>query len=217
MFAKYYSRYLALDAGREIFNCLVCPSPDRDTLLNRNFAYKIIITDYSGKRIVSVSPSISANIINNICTAIIDCSFEDILQLGQLHETGYRISMMYRMTLNRNKAYANVLRSQAVEYISEYKKYVIRDSGNIVSYCKVSNIDYGYGNIVVWTDEKYRRKGYARELLYRIISMCESEGIVPVYIVDSQNSASIELAKSAGFEIVQTEIIGCAKGGVEMR
>ena len=211
MFAKYYSRYLALDAGRDIHNCLVCPSPDRDTLLNRNFAYKIIITDYSGKRIVSVSPSISENIINIICTAIIDCSFEDILQLGQLHETGYRISMMYRMTLNRNKSLINVWRSQAAEYISEYKKYVIRDSGNIVSYCKVSNIDYGYGNIVVWTDEKYRRKGYARELLFRIILMCESEGIVPVYIVDSQNSASIELAKSFGFETVQTEIIGCAK------
>lgn len=51
--------------------------------------------------------------------------------------------------------------------------------------------------------------GYAKELLLQIISKCKEEGIEPLYLVDSKNQASIELAKSVGFKIAQEEIVAC--------
>lgn len=42
-----------------------------------------------------------------------------------------------------------------------------------------------------------------------MIEKCKLEGIEPIYMVDCSNAASIELAYSVGFEIAQTEIVGC--------
>lgn len=205
-----YSKYLNMDAGVAFHNCLVCKSPYRDRPINKRYIYKIIITEYHGRRVISVSPSISENILNSICTDIMDRDFDDILQSQELHKTGYRLSKMYRMIINSEKS-PEINRSSnfKIEYLIDYKKYVITDNGSIISYCKISDIDFGIGNIVVWTDDNYRRKGYARELLIMTILMCKSEGIKPVYLINSENIASIELAKSVGFETVQTEIIAC--------
>lgn len=209
-FLDYYSRYLSMDVGKEIYGCHVCQSPNRDNLLNRRFIYRVIITDFCGKRIISVSPSMQEDAVNNICLGLKDIAFAEILDLQQLQDTGYRISMMYRMALNESRS-SNSCVTLEVEpqYLREYRKYVIRDKSNIISYCKISDLVYGFGNIVVWTDEKFRRRGYARELLLRMTQRCKLEDIEPIYIVDCNNVASIELACSVGFEIVQTEIVGC--------
>ena len=208
-FLDYYSRYLSIDEGREIYGCHVCQSPNRDNILNRRFIYKVIITDFCGERIISISPSMKEDVINNICLSLKDIAFADILYMQQLQDTGYRISMMHRMVLNGSVSYSCYELGVKPEYLREYMKYLIRDKGDIISYCKISDLLYGFGNIVVWTDEKFRRRGYARELLLRIIEVCKIEGIEPIYMVDCNNAASIELAHSVGFEIVQTEIVGC--------
>jgi len=210
MFNDYYYNYLNMESGTETDNCLLCISPNRDIPLNKKYAYKFIITDYNKKRVLSASPSISDDILRKICCGLGSNSLNEILQLPVLHETGYRISMMYRMIINRDKFINYTGYNNAADYISQARKFVIRDcDSNIISYCKVSDIYCGYGNIVIWTDSRYRRCGYAKELLIRTIYMCYDEGIEPVYLADSQNIPSIELAKSVGFEKVQTEIIGC--------
>jgi len=210
MFKDYYESYLNITAGVNVSNCLVCKSPDRDVPLNKRYSYKIIISDYRGERIVSVSPEIPVNIISNLCADMKERSFEEILQSEVLHKTGYRLNIMYRMVLRGNKIpESNITTALRAEYLSDYYKYVIREKEEIISYCKVSNIDYNYGNIVVWTHENYRRKGFAKELLLQTLSMCEKVGIQPLYLVKSENTASLELAKSVGFRAVQTEIIAC--------
>lgn len=65
----------------------------------------------------------------------------------------------------------------------------------------------GFGNIVVWVDEKYRKLGIATQLLNLVLEQCEKDGIIPDYIVKTNNVASIRLAKNAGFGIVQKEFV----------
>ena len=210
MFNDYYEKYLSIDNGIIVNDCIVCKSENRDIPLNKRYIYRIIISDYNGERIASISSTISEDEINSICIDIKDKYIDEILESQQLCKIGLRLSKMYRMMLDNEKISNNSINSNLkYEYINDYKKYIIRDNDNIVSYCKVSDVDYECGNIVVWTDENYRRKGFARELLLMTISKCKAEGIEPVYLVNSQNIASIELAKSVGFEIIQTEIVAC--------
>ena len=211
MFDDYYLKYIGSDDRTLINGCMVYKAEDRDIPLNNRFIYRIIITDFRGIRTISVSPNISDNLIYDICNDIKDKAFEDILQSGPLHRTGLRINKMYRMRIDNAKFIENTTKDINIkmECINENRKFVIRDGDKMVSYCKISNIDYNCGNIVVWTDEDYRRKGFARELLYRTIHKCKVEGIEPIYLVDSQNIASIKLAQSVGFKIMQDEIVGC--------
>lgn len=215
MFHDYYIKYLGIENGTLVNGCRVCRSENRDIPLNKRYIYRIIITDYNNERIVSLSKTISENKINTLCADMKERTLDDIPESPQLCWTGLRLDKMYRMVLHREITFPGgwVIPSKS-EYIASAKKYVIRDNGNIVSYCKISNIDYKYGNIVVWTEESFRRRGFARELLLLTIHKCKSEGIEPVYLVKSQNLASLELARSVGFEIVQTEIIACEENGI---
>lgn len=215
MFNDYYAKYLSVNNGTILNNCLVCKSENRDIPLNKRYIYRIIISDYNSERVISVSQTISASEIYNMTADISDIVFDDILESRQLSKTGLRLSKMYRMVLDNENTFHNSLSGNLTcEYIKDYQKYVIRDNDQIVSYCKISNIDFEYGNIVVWTDENYRRKGFARELLLMIITKCKTEGIEPVYLVNSRNIASLELAKSVGFKVAQTEIIACEVTGL---
>lgn len=210
MFDVYYTKYLSRENGIALNNCMICKSENRDIPLNKRYIYRIIISDYNSERVISVSPTISASEIYNISKVISTMVIDDIPQSLELSNTGLRISKMYRMVLDNEDIFHNSLNSDTkYEYIKDYRKYVIRAKDYTVSYCKVSNIDYGYGNIVVWTNENDRRKGFAGELLRMTIAKCKTEGIEPVYLVNSQNTASLELAKSVGFMVAQTEIIAC--------
>lgn len=211
MFDDYYSKYMSIDNGTIINGCMVCKSNIRNNPINNRFIYRVIITDYRGIRIISTSPTISDSLIREICNDIKDKKFDDILESQTLCKNGLRVSKMYRMEIDDSEIYQinNFHSDLKLEYISENRKYVFRDKQKIVSYCKISNIDYNFGNIVVWTDENFRRKGYAKELLFKSISRCNEEGIEPVYLVNCQNTASIDLAKSVGFKTVQNEIVAC--------
>ncbi|MBH1939657.1 GNAT family N-acetyltransferase [Mobilitalea sibirica] len=213
MFRDYYAKYLGIDKGVLIDDSMVYISDMRNVPLNKRYIYRMIITDFEGNRVLSISPKISDSMIYDICHRIKDKSIDDILTKQLLYNTGLRISKMYRMITDNPKTIIegtdSLDRKITCEYLNDYKKFIIKDNDKILCYCKVSNIDFNYGNIVVWTDELYRRRGYARELLLKVITMCKSEGIEPLYLVDSQNTASIELAKSIGFKIIQTEIVAC--------
>lgn len=99
MFDEYYTNYLGIDKAVQIDDCMVCKSVLRDLPLNKRYIYRIIISDYNGYRIVSVSNTISENVINNICRDIKNKNLNDIINSQQLIETNLRIRKMYRMIL----------------------------------------------------------------------------------------------------------------------
>jgi predicted GNAT family acetyltransferase len=91
--------------------------------------------------------------------------------------------------------------------IEQGRQYVILSKNKIVSYCKISDICYGGGNIVVYTNENYRNLGYGKQVLQATINWCIANNILPVYWVWDKNLASIALAKSLGFQIKSEEIV----------
>ena len=91
--------------------------------------------------------------------------------------------------------------------VNQGRQYVILDKSKIVSYCKVSNIDYNGGNLTVYTQEKYRNRGYGKSVSIEAIKWCDDNGIIPIYWVDEKNATSVALAKSLGFKIMSEEIV----------
>lgn len=212
VFSEYYEQYLGytdkvLDK-RNIHNCNVCITNIRDIPLNKRFIYRILITEYNNSKIISVSSNIKKEIITGIAHEFCNVTIDDLVTSKVLCNTGLRISKMYRMTLSEVPLFDYKI-DKSIIYIDEGRKYIMVEDNQMISYCKISDIHYGYGNIVVWTDENHRCKGYAKKLLILIINKCRAEGIEPLYLVNSQNYASIALARSIGFEICQTELIGC--------
>ena len=92
-------------------------------------------------------------------------------------------------------------------YIDEMRKYVAKSEEKTIGYCKVSDIDFGFGNIVVYIDENYRRQGLGSTLLNMMIQKCLELNINPVYVADSSNNSSINLAAKFGFSIASMEVI----------
>ncbi|WP_035294594.1 MULTISPECIES: GNAT family N-acetyltransferase [Clostridiaceae] len=147
----------------------------------------------------------------------------------------YTIRKMYRMTLdsdNMPKEYVlkdNVVQltkeilmnnlctysdeekykvwSRKREEVNEGRQYVILDEHKIISYCKVSNIDFAGGNLTVFTNEKYRNKGYGKFVTIGSLKWCYENDIIPIYWVDAKNTYSVALAKSLGFKVKSEEIV----------
>ena len=80
-------------------------------------------------------------------------------------------------------------------------------NGELVGYCKVSDVIANYGNLVVWVEEPRRRLGIAESLVKLMIKKCYEERIVPMYVVKTDNHASISLAKKLGFQVKQRELV----------
>ena len=64
-----------------------------------------------------------------------------------------------------------------------------------------------YGNLVVWVEESRRRLGIAESLVRLMIKKCYEEEIEPMYVVKTDNHASIALATKLGFEVKQRELV----------
>ena len=59
----------------------------------------------------------------------------------------------------------------------------------------------------MYIDENYRRQGLGSTLLNMMIQKCLELNISPVYVVDSSNNSSINLAAKFGFSIASMEVI----------
>ena len=97
--------------------------------------------------------------------------------------------------------------SRLKQLIEEERYYILIDNNEIAAYSFLSNIDNGGANIVVVTLPKYRRKGYGKAVVTKSTEWCLKNELIPIYLVDQSNTASINLAKSLGFETMSEEII----------
>jgi len=212
LFSDFYQEYLGLD-DRMIWNDVhVCKCKYRDIPLNKKYYYKIIATKYNGEKIISYSSEFDEKELRFLCTKI---NFETI-GVGNIHNElilpQYELSYMDRMLLETD---INIDRSSGCDgnnlieykYLEEYRKYITLVNGELVGYCKVSDVISNYGNLVVWVEEPRRRLGIAESLVKLMIKKCYEEGIVPMYVVKTDNYASISLAKKLGFQVKQRELV----------
>ncbi len=211
-FNLFYRSYLGINDKKIIQGITVCVSNNRDLPLNKNFYYKIIITEYNGKCVVSCSPEVEKEKINNICNLIKNRTIEDIIET-KIHIETYDRACMYRMVLNEEPDYSSLSELKigkkivCFKYNKVMKKFLALIEETLIGYSKVSDVYYSYGNLVVWIDEEYRRNGVAEQLVKLSIEQCYKDGINPMYITKSNNTASFSLAQKLKFKIVKKEVI----------
>ncbi|MGH4125071.1 MAG: GNAT family N-acetyltransferase [Clostridium sp.] len=236
LFNSYYLKYLGISIQevhkeKKIFQCSQRKKP-----INNCFFQHLIVTNIDGINTFSVTPKLyrdfSKYIIpfKNMETTelfkVLRVFFDSRLEI-------YTIREMYRMTLDitykriplqnsivklTKEIFINNLQTVSEEEkqriwlrkkdeVIQGRQYIILDGNKIASYCKVSNIDYNGGNLTVYTNEKYRNKGYGKSVSIGAINWCIENEVIPVYWVDKKNMPSVALAKSLGFKIRSEEIV----------
>lgn len=89
--------------------------------------------------------------------------------------------------------------------------YVVPNDNKIVSMAFTSDIYNKGANIVVSTNEEHRRKGYGKMAVASLTNSILEREFLPIYFVNVNNEASINLAKSLGYENMALEIVVCIK------
>lgn len=103
-------------------------------------------------------------------------------------------------TVVRNWKYAK-------EFTTEYIQKIIRElpsggvfyKGELVSY--ILNSAYGVAAFL-HTDDKHRRKGYAKLAMLFLLNEMKASGLIPVSTVEAQNEGSIKLHYQCEMEMV---------------
>ncbi len=85
------------------------------------------------------------------------------------------------------------------------------NENKFVSSCKISDIYCGGANLVVYTDENFRCRGYGKEVVRLAANYCLQHNLLPIYYVETDNNASINLAKSLNFNLYAEEESVCYK------
>lgn len=206
----FYENYLGIDRLPEE-EVTVYISKQRDLPLNKRVIYRLILTEYQGKRIISASETLDQELLNRVIRCTKGKTIAQTYDAMNTQEWGFRLSYMYRMFREEDRPVELSKNEQiSITYLSEYKKSHATIDGESIGYCKISDVyDGNYGNIVVWVDERYRRQGIASLLLRDLLERCKKEQITPIYLVMKTNEASKRLAKKFGYKVVNEEIILC--------
>ena len=235
VFENFYREYLGMEHGKLRDGILICKSGNRDLPLNKKFYYKLIAAVFQNRKIVSCSGDFSDEQIAKICDMlpfdeIREGNPKNMAALGQRIQNMFPETekilpaCMYRMLQCDRTEARSVKKPDLPEvqyiYLPKYRKYVAAAGEDLLGYCKISDVfpagadlsggegaGMFFGNLVIWVDESYRRKGLAYYLLDLMIRQCREEKIEPLYFVKAENEASIKLAQKSGFQIVQTEFV----------
>lgn len=154
----FYEQYLGIDRLPEE-EITVYISEQRNRPMNKVFIYRLIMTDYQGKRIISTSDTLKQDLLNRVIACTKGKTIAETYDVMKDHEWGFRLSYMYRMFREEDKLVE--LRDNekvTITYLSEYKKSVATIDGEMIGYCKISDVYGSYGNIVIWLEERYRKK-----------------------------------------------------------
>ena len=228
-FEEYYYQYLDYNGNENI----VC-SKNRERKVNI-FYYPIIISFYKNKIIYSISSNYYDELKEYMNNKAFKDRYEIINFFKDYFERKNEkilIQEMKRMIKNK-KSDIDISRVVKIdekykkEYFNSFEKHseleykekkwnivnkymyvsgVVKDN-KIVSSGFVSNIDYNGANIVIQTKEKYRKNGYGKSVVEKISRDLLKEHKIPIYWVNIENKASIQLAKKLDFEELAKELV----------
>lgn len=72
----------------------------------------------------------------------------------------------------------------------EERAYIIPKEDIFISLAYISDVESGGANIVVETNENYRRLGYGKKVVSRAVKWCNDYSLLPIYFVNNNNEAS---------------------------
>lgn len=234
LFFDYYTSYLGTNIIYKCDNIAVVKNAQREVPLCNWYYYHLICTEQNDNFVFSISPKYSDKIINYFDGIRIN-TLDDVKPIitAFSHEISNDVSIkkllkmsipVKEMPVNKNitvevlttdllRSLTSNLSKEDLESLIQRKKdeldngrqHVIIDKGKIVSWSKISDIDYNGANIAVWTSPEYRKLGYGKEVVLHAINWCHMKKHIPIYYVDVENIASVTLAKKIGFEILSKE------------
>ena len=236
-FNEFYIKYLGahrelMDAGQQIFPSITRVEPEA---VNSNYYHHLIVTQYMGKLVHSVAPSLLPDYRE---VAPLDVT-EDLLErvddafVSIYRGRYYRIREMHRYTTETHfepSPLVTVLseehreivmrrlgkRGTAVKerYWQNTMRQMLRDGrffsviqGNTeIARSNVVDIPYSAANIDIWTHPDHRHKGLATALVGAAVNWCHRNDRVPVYIAHACNEPSVSLAEKMELTRMATEI-----------
>jgi GNAT superfamily N-acetyltransferase len=235
-FYSYYLNYLGITSQDLDRKTSIIPCSQREKPLNNWYLQHLIVTNINNINVFSITPKLYEDfsdyivsfkdmdtsnmfsVLKNFCDGrfenysirkmyrmTLDNTFKDLLLDTKVVKLTKEIFMNTLQNMNQNERDKIWLRKE--NEVNQGRQYVIMDNNKIVSYCKVSDIDYKGGNLTVYTDEKYRNMGYGKLVAVGAIKWCYVNGITPIYWVDEKNIASVALSKCLGFKIKSEEIV----------
>jgi len=235
-FWDYYYKYLGIENETLNRNQFIFESIQRDKPINTWYLQHLIAANINGNVIFSISPTYF-KAFEEYMVLYKPESLEKLkITLNEFFSQrieSFGIRNMYRLTREdfdyktskenfvqkltkdilmnslreKNLEEQNKVWNRKKKEVEEGRQYVILHNEKIVSYCKISDIDYCGGNLTVWTAPEYRNKGYGKKVVKEAVKWCFENGIVPIYWVDSTNIASLNLSKSLGFKIYIEELV----------
>ena len=84
----------------------------------------------------------------------------------------------------------------------EHKGIIILERANQIAGCGFLTqvvAEYPYYDLGVWVEPAYRRKGYAVQIMAKMIRLCHNNSWVPICGCDAANMASQEMLSKIGF------------------
>lgn len=229
-YIEYYKDFLGINNNENI----LFSSPCRNMPINNDFYYPLIISNFN--KTISVSPDFYQDIAK---LEVNDDFALNSLEIIKRKIPQAEIKKFFRFSTNKvnttlkpNNAFVikenhkNIFMKtgknldpifkekkwlQLKPYIDKEHFFAIIKDEKIVSSCKISDIYCNGANLFVFTDESYRGFGYGKEVVNLAITQCLKNNLLPIYFVEKNNLASINLAKSVGFEQKNEEISICFK------
>lgn len=205
-FENYYMSFLGVSTDSELCNGIIfTENEERNTPINKQYVYPCIISNYKNEWYASCSKKVELELKNGIKN-IKEHNYNEILNSIKI-KNSYGAIFIRMIWDRRELSFDDEKIDYDISYIESLKKFNVKKEGDIVGYCKISDIYHGYGNIVIFVDGKERNKGLATYLLKRIVYKCKELGIEPIYFTRNSNKSSIRVAEKAGFHVVCQEII----------
>jgi len=219
-FLTYYLKYLNHNNQTSVVSC-----EQRRILLNEHYYYYVIATELEGKAIYSVHPEL----YNSFIKIEQQDSIQKTLEVFQLKHSSLTLRHFYRMSLRTNMKKLNneaeiftkedlensiqslteeektLHRKRQQRYIEQKNKFIVKKDDQIAAIARITDIDHGGGNIAVYSNPEFRRKGYGQMVTRKCIDWCADHDLIPIYLVDVDNTASVKLAKSLGFTCYSKE------------
>ena len=226
-FVNYYTQYIGITEKNEKN---VFFSKFRDFPINKHYYYPVIRSLYNNREYLSLSPS-----LQNLS----DRNIKDIaVVLSQIHKD-IAVKNFFRFSLHKKLNNSKI--TDVVLVKQEHKPFFMNSGKNLnpdfkeqkwkelqtfidrgyffatikenkfVSSCRISDIYCGGANLVVYTDENFRCCGYGKEVVKLAANYCIQYNLLPVYYVETDNTASVKLAKSLNFSLCAEEESICYK------
>lgn len=226
-YLNYYKKYIG--EPRE----LIVPNINRDIPINKNFYYPIIITKIYNKSVVSISPKLYDKFIIfmnkkenlDLIETVREISIKEIknvefqfmyryikdssnnIDINSVNNKLFEIKEPFINTSQKllDRKYKEEQWEKLVNNVY-YLNCILKDD-KVASLGYVSDIFYGFGNIVIQTIDEHRNCGYGKKVVEAISRECLNNQIIPIYWVNKNNEFSIKLAESLDFKKVSEEFV----------